>query len=63
MTDEEHYAGPSTEVDETGTEQITEQRTVRKGERVRTLTEKGKALQEEKLKGLQHKYAGDMKQG
>ena len=37
---------------------LTEEPTVRrKSERVRTLTEKGKELQEEKLKNLQHRYA------
>ena len=37
--------------------QATEEQTVRKSERARTLTEKGKEFQEEKLKGLQHRYA------
>ncbi|KAL4008603.1 hypothetical protein ACER0C_002455 [Sarotherodon galilaeus] len=54
---EEHHAVPLTEVEENDDEQITELQTVRKSERVRTLTEKGKELQEKKLKGLQHRYA------
>ncbi|XP_039904599.1 uncharacterized protein LOC120744346 [Simochromis diagramma] len=54
---EEHHAVPLTEVEENDDEQITELQTVRKSERVRTLTEKGKELQETKLKGLQHRYA------
>uniref|UniRef100_A0A3Q2V7Z7 Uncharacterized protein n=1 Tax=Haplochromis burtoni TaxID=8153 RepID=A0A3Q2V7Z7_HAPBU len=53
---EEHHAVPLTEVEENDDEQITELQTVRKSERVRTLTEKGKELQEKKLKGLQHRY-------
>lgn len=53
----EHHAVPLTEVEENDDEQITELQTVRKSERVRTLTERGKELQEKKLKGLQHRYA------
>ncbi|XP_032411399.1 uncharacterized protein LOC116714770 isoform X2 [Xiphophorus hellerii] len=60
MTDKDHkelYAVSCTEVEENDTEQISEPQTVRRSERVRTLTEKGKELQEEKLKTLQHRYA------
>ncbi|XP_014852373.1 PREDICTED: inner centromere protein-like [Poecilia mexicana] len=60
MTDKDHKelsAVSCTEVEENDAEQISEPQTVRRSERVRTLTEKGKELQEEKLKTLQHRYA------